>query len=134
MPTPPAQEWVDDDRFMSAWRSVFPSRERDDDAEARRALDLLTAPPPFAREQDRPGQRRERKQPKRTDEPDFHGLKARVQAAVLALDELEGRGAVLTGMLKPKLAELVSKQAGAPISERTLRRAEAHRNKHPRPF
>ena len=58
--TPPAPEWLDDDRFMSAWRSVFPSRERDDDAEARRALDLLTAPPPFTRGQGKPKRRRVR--------------------------------------------------------------------------
>jgi hypothetical protein len=58
VPTPRAPEWVDDERFISAWRSLFPSRERDDAAEARRALDLLTAPPPFARGQGKPKRRR----------------------------------------------------------------------------
>ena len=51
---------------------------------------------------------------------------------MLALDELEGRGVVLTAILKPKLAELVTKQAGAPISERTLRKAETYRREHSR--
>ena len=127
-PAPPEPEWVDD-RFAAAWSRLIPIEGRDD-AEARHTRDLLIATPPFTREQDRPGQRRKRKQPKRTDELDFHGLKARVQAAVLALDELEGQGQVLSGKLKANLAELVTKQAGTPISERTLRKAEKYRRGH----
>ena len=59
MPTPPAPEWVNDDRFMSAWRSLFPSRERDD-AEIRRKRDLLTSWPPFLRGQGKSKRRRAR--------------------------------------------------------------------------
>jgi hypothetical protein len=59
VPTPPAPEWVNDDRFMSAWRSLFPSRERDD-AEIRRERDLLTSWPPFLRGQGKSKRRRAR--------------------------------------------------------------------------
>jgi hypothetical protein len=72
-----------------------------------------------------------RSQPKRTDDADFNDLDARVQRAVLMLDGLEDKGTLLTGIKKARLAEMVSTPE-APISVRTLSKAEAYRKQHRR--
>src|SRR5215831_14295554 len=72
-----------------------------------------------------------RSQPKRTDDADFNDLDARVQRAVLMLDGLEDKGTLLTGIKKARLAEMVN-TPGAPISVRTLSKAEAYRKQHRR--
>jgi hypothetical protein len=83
-------------------------------------------------------QPREKKRPKRTDDPDFCKLGPRVQAAVLALDELEDQRVVLTTVGKPALAEQVSnvikqaiKQPNVSVGVRTLFSAEKYRRGHP---
>jgi hypothetical protein len=72
-----------------------------------------------------------RSKPKRTDDADFNRLEARVQRTVLMLDDLEDNGTLLTGIMKERLAEMISSPR-APISVRTLFTAEAYRKNHPR--
>jgi hypothetical protein len=127
-PEPPEPEW--DERVLAAWAKTMAKLVPNESEEARRERArrrraVLTAKPPQL-------QSREKNWPQRTDEPAFHGLKPRVQLAVLALDELQDKGVALFGMPKPRLAELVATQASATVSVRTLFTAEKYRQEHPR--